>query len=105
VRFLKPDARTVAVAASMAAVALLVTLIVWRRHGILPVVLALLCVLLAMIAGTAVAAVRQGDDRQPAGPPAAPSLVGLHDVDADTLEALDSRAVRDRRRTSDPSDR
>ncbi|WP_229400864.1 hypothetical protein [Micromonospora okii] len=86
-----------AVASSLAAVAVLVTLVWWRPRSIMAVVLALLCVLLVMIAGVSVTDSRQrrAKAREQAGrepvewsgqPVALPS--GL---DADTLEALDSR--------------
>lgn len=92
------DARVKAVAASLTAVALLVALVVWRPDGILAVVLALSFVLVAMMAGVAVTAARQARDAQPPSayqPPAQP-IPGGYGVDADTLEALDSRAVRRR---------
>ncbi|MEV4809194.1 hypothetical protein [Micromonospora avicenniae] len=106
-RLTRPDARTLAVVTAVAALSLLVTLIVWRRQDLVGVVLALLCVLFAIVAGVSVAAARQSDD-EPAGetpPAAAPSLPEPLGVDADTLDALDSRdalrAVRDRRRGLD----
>ncbi|WP_406073390.1 hypothetical protein [Micromonospora sp. NBC_01638] len=90
----------------LAALALLVTLVVWRRQDLLGVVLALLCVLLTMVAGVSVSAARQGNDPEPVdwsaivGPPE----LMPYGIDADTLDALDSRdalrAVRDRRRGS-----
>ncbi|MCM0676018.1 hypothetical protein NCC78_15155 [Micromonospora phytophila] len=96
-RLPRPDARTAAVVAALAAVSLLVTLIVWRRQDLLGVVLALLCVLFTMIAGVSVAAAREHDDRRSAvavAPSGHPSG-GLHGIDADTLETLDNReAVR-----------
>ena len=97
----------VAVIAALGALALLVTLIVWRRQDILGVLLALLCVLLTMIAGVSVSAARQGVEPEPVDRPGAagPPVLGPYGLDADTLDALDSRdtlrAVRDRRRGSD----
>jgi hypothetical protein len=96
----------VAVAASLAAFALLVALIWWRPRSFLAVLLALLCVLLVMIAGVSVTEARQrreeARERAAAGPAELPAqrAGGPGDVDADTLEALDSRdalrAVRER---------
>ncbi|KAB1948190.1 hypothetical protein F8271_02920 [Micromonospora sp. ALFpr18c] len=103
----RPDARTVAVVAALGALALLATVIVWRRQDLLGVVLALLCVLLATVAGVATSAARQRDTPEPADRPAAagPPELMPYGIDADTLDALDSRdalrAVRDRRRGSD----
>ncbi|GAA3771236.1 hypothetical protein [Micromonospora maritima] len=127
--FRKPDARAKAVVASVATVVAVVTLAVWRPPGILSVVLALVCVLLGMIAGVTVTAARQS------GPPPAPAestwptqdpgygvdadtleaidpravrnlrTPGAHPVDADTLEALDPRAVRQQRTVNGLSDR
>jgi hypothetical protein len=97
--FPKPDARVKAVVASLATVAALVTLVVWRPAGILSVVLALLCVLLGMITGVAVTAARQAP-RQARGdgtPTEDWPAPGGYAVDADTLEALDPRAVREHR--------
>lgn len=96
--FPKPDARFRAAAATLAAVALLVTLLIWRPEGVLSVVLALALVLLTMAAGVAVTAVRENPRPTPApvNPPGQP-LPADYGVDADTLEALDPRAVRDRR--------
>ncbi|MCW3813163.1 hypothetical protein ONA91_01645 [Micromonospora sp. DR5-3] len=93
--FPKPDARVKAVVASLATVAALVTLVVWRPAGILSVVLALICVLLGMVAGVTVTAARQAP-RQPRGdtPSEDWPVPGGYGVDADTLEALDPRAVR-----------
>lgn len=99
-----PDARTVAAVAAVVAVALLVALLVWRRQDLLGVVLALLCVLSATIAGVSVAAARQRDG---GGPDAAATAAGqpadgLYGIDADTLETLDNleavRAMRERHR-------
>ncbi|MGC5017555.1 hypothetical protein [Micromonospora sp. DT47] len=95
-RILRPDARTVAVVASLAAVAVLVVLVVWHPVGILTVGLALLCVLLATVAGTAVAALRQRDDREVATASPGQPDAGPPGLDADTLDALDSGAVRAR---------
>ncbi|MFE9954968.1 hypothetical protein [Micromonospora sp. NPDC005299] len=91
--FPKPDARVKAVVASVATVAALVTLVVWRPAGILSVVLALACVLLGMIAGVTVTAARQAPPRAdaPTDEWPVPTAYGL---DADTLEAIDPRAVR-----------
>ncbi|MFI6261308.1 hypothetical protein [Micromonospora sp. NPDC051006] len=101
----RPDARTVAAVAALAALALLVTLVVWRRQDLLGVGLALLFVLLATISGVSVAAARQADEPAAERAPApGHHLVDPLAVDADTLDALDSRdalrAVRDRRRGS-----
>ncbi|WP_328421304.1 hypothetical protein OG470_05165 [Micromonospora sp. NBC_00389] len=102
-RLSRPDARIVAVVAALGALAPLVMLVVWRRQDLLGVVLALLCVLLTMVAGVAVSAARQGDDPEPADRPAAgPPELMPYGLDADTLDALDSRdalrAVHERRR-------
>ncbi|MGR6322595.1 hypothetical protein Q2K19_12610 [Micromonospora soli] len=91
--FPKPDARVKAAAASLAAVAALVTLLVWHPPGILSVALALLCILLGMIAGVAVSALRQGGGA-PVEEWTAPGTLG---GDADTLEALDPRTIRELR--------
>lgn len=96
--FPKPDARATAAVASLAAVAALVTLLVWRPPGILSVALALLCVLLVMVAGVAVSAHRQGGGETPATQWPAP---GSYGVDADTLEGLDPRAVGELRAAAD----
>ncbi|MFI0795338.1 hypothetical protein ACH4OY_22070 [Micromonospora rubida] len=107
-RFPRPDALAGAVVASVAALALLVTLAWWRPSNTLAVVLALLCVLLVMVAGVLVTEARQ--PRGEAGgrtddSPAewtTPGIASLGGVDADTLAALDSRsalrAVQERRR-------
>ncbi|MFI2710388.1 hypothetical protein ACH495_09690 [Micromonospora sp. NPDC018662] len=92
-----------AVAASAATVAALVTLAVWRPPGILSVVLALVCVVLGMVAGVTITAARQS----PAGsvtPPAEgwPAPDPDHGVDADTLQAIDPRAVRNLRTPGGP---
>ncbi|SBV29151.1 hypothetical protein GA0070620_4721 [Micromonospora krabiensis] len=94
-----------AAVAAGAALALLVTLVVWRRHDFLGVLLSLLCVLLATIAGVSVAAARQKDESTADAPPVpGQPTAGPLAVDADTLDALDSRdalrAVRDRRHTA-----
>ncbi|MEU4478107.1 hypothetical protein AB0F68_08630 [Micromonospora sp. NPDC023966] len=91
--FPKPDARVKAVLASLAAVAALATLVVWRPAGILSVVLALVCVLLGMVAGVTVTAARQAPRSADAPTEDWPSPAA-HGVDADTLEAIDPRAVR-----------
>ncbi|MGK5443760.1 hypothetical protein ACSNN7_18330 [Micromonospora sp. URMC 105] len=96
-RFLRPGPRVVAAVASLAAVGVLVVLLVRHPAGILTVGLALLCVLLTTVAGTAVAALREGagplaSDAVPPGLPDAGAPV----LDADTLDALDSAAVRTR---------
>ncbi|WP_431933499.1 hypothetical protein [Micromonospora sp. RP3T] len=97
--FPRSDARVKAVAASAATVAALVTLAVWRPPGILSVVLALVCVVFGMIAGVTITAARQS----PGGGVAASSAEGWpapdpgYGVDADTLEAIDPRAVRNLR--------
>ncbi|MFI5488878.1 hypothetical protein [Micromonospora echinaurantiaca] len=98
-----PDARTVAAVAATVAVALLVTLVLWRRQDLVGVVLALLCVLSATVAGVSVAAVRQRDDTEPdAATQAGQPVDGLSGIDADTLETLDNldavRAMRERHR-------
>lgn len=97
--FPKPDARFRAAAATLAPVALLVAMLIWRPDGILAVLLALVLVLLAMTAGAAVTAARESAATAPAVPqqPSGPPLPAGYGVDADTLEALDPRAVRDLR--------
>ncbi|MGW0213054.1 hypothetical protein ACWDXH_01510 [Micromonospora chokoriensis] len=103
-RLPRPDARTVAVLAALGALAPLAMLVIWRRQDLLGVALALLCVLLTMVAGVAVSAARQGDAPEPVDRSAAvgPPELMPYGIDADTLDALDSRdalrAVRDRRR-------
>ena len=95
----------VAAVAAPGALALLVLLVVWRRQDLLGVVLALLCVLLTMVTGVALSAARQRDEPEPADrpSPAGPPELMPYGLDADTLDALDSRdalrAVRDRRRS------
>ncbi|MEO3776293.1 hypothetical protein ABGB16_05445 [Micromonospora sp. B11E3] len=112
-RIPRPTALAVAVAAALAAASLVVTLLAWRPSSMVSVVLALLCVLLAMIAGVAATDVRQrreeaGRDTGPESTkgPGQPVSGG---VDADTVEALDSRdalrAVEERRRANGLSDR
>ncbi|SCG52276.1 hypothetical protein [Micromonospora inositola] len=105
--FPKPDARFRAAAATLAAVALLVTMLIWRPEGILAVALALVLVLLALTAGVAVTAARESRDATPAAAhhPSGQPLPAGHGVDADTLEALDPRAVRDSRSVNEVSDR
>ncbi|TWJ26688.1 hypothetical protein JD81_00151 [Micromonospora sagamiensis] len=76
----------------LAAVSAMVTLVVLRRDDFLGVVLAILVVLLAMIAGVAVDAARH---QPPAGPatvaaPPQQATGGLHGIDAPTLETLDN---------------
>jgi hypothetical protein len=96
----------VAAVAALGALTLLAALIVWRRQDMLGVLLALLCVLLATIAGVSVSAARQGTEPEPLDRPGAvaPLTLDQYGLDADTLDALDSRdalrAVRDRRRGS-----
>ncbi|MEV0001374.1 hypothetical protein AB0H28_03670 [Micromonospora sp. NPDC050980] len=96
--FPRSNARTKAVVASVAALAALVTLVVWRPPGILSVVLALICVVLGMVAGVTITSARQAG-----GGEAAPRAQGWpavdpgYGVDADTLEAIDPRAVRNLR--------
>lgn len=115
-RIPRPEASLTTVASSLAAIAVLVTLVWWRPPSIMAVVLALLCVLLVMIAGVSVTGSRQrrAEAREREGnepvdrsgqPVALPS--GL---DADTLEALDSRtalrlAQQRRRGPAEVSDR
>ncbi|RIV34506.1 hypothetical protein D2L64_22395 [Micromonospora radicis] len=84
--------------AAVAACWLLASLIAGRRQDLLGVAMALLCVLLATVAGVAVAAARQRDAEGPAHPAQPPEpvpgdpAIGL---DADTLESLgDREAVR-----------
>ncbi|RKN42758.1 hypothetical protein [Micromonospora endolithica] len=100
--FLRPDARKLAAVAALAAVALLVTLLVWRPGDLLGVGLALVVVLLAAVAGVAVAAARDRAGEEPPPGTAPADSGGLHGIDADTLETLDNRetlrAVRERRR-------
>ncbi|XTZ13774.1 hypothetical protein ACQSSU_19930 [Micromonospora echinospora] len=90
-RLLRSRARILAVTASLATVSLLVALVVLRRADFLGVVLAILVVLLAMIAGVAVDAARH---QPPAGaataPPPQQSTGGTHGIDAPTLETLDN---------------
>ncbi|TCB98915.1 hypothetical protein E0H26_05725 [Micromonospora zingiberis] len=92
-----PDARTVAVVAAVAACWLLASLVAGRRQDLLGVAMALLCVLLATVAGVAVAAARQHDAEavpDPAQPPGSTEATPPG-VDADTLETLgDREAVR-----------
>ncbi|MBX7264802.1 hypothetical protein KIF24_01195 [Micromonospora sp. Llam7] len=96
-----------AVVTALAATWLLVTLVVGRRQDLLGVAMALLCVLLATIAGVAVTAARQHDaDGQPGpGQPTTHPGAELPGIDADTLETLGDRdavrAMRDRHRRDD----
>ncbi|TDB77761.1 hypothetical protein [Micromonospora sp. KC721] len=94
-RILRPDARVVALLASLAAVATLAALVVWHPANLLMVGLALLCVVLTTITGTAVAAARERTDRSSTGeaPSDQPDVLPAG-LDADTLDALDSAAVR-----------
>ncbi|MEH1028016.1 hypothetical protein ACWD6L_14475 [Micromonospora profundi] len=102
-RLARPDPRIVAAIAALGALVLLVLLVVWRRQDLLGVVLALLVVLLTIIAGVAVSAARQHDEPEPPDRSAGPPELMPYGIDADTLDALDSRAalraVRDRRGT------
>jgi hypothetical protein len=107
VRFPRPDARTRAAVAALAAVALLAALIVRGRQDLLGVVLALLCVLMVMVAAVSVAAAREEGGRHPVVTPTLPGQPagGLYGVDADTLETLETldnqdavRAMRERHR-------
>jgi hypothetical protein len=100
--FRKPDARAKAGLASLAAVAALVILLVWRPAGLLSVALALCCVLLGVIAGVAVTAAREVGGNNPAD--GGPATDG-YELDADTLDALDAREVRESRRVTGLSDR
>ncbi|MFG3557396.1 hypothetical protein ACGGAQ_23710 [Micromonospora sp. NPDC047557] len=103
-RLSRIDARMVAAVAAPGALALLILLVVLRRQDLVGVVLALLCVLLAMVTAVAVSAARQRAEPQPADQPhaTAPPELMPYGIDADTLDALDSRdalrAVRDRGR-------
>lgn len=84
----------------MATVAAVVSLAVWRPPGILSVVLALVCVLLAMITGVTITAARQPGATGRSAPQTDNWPVVPHQgygVDADTLEAIDPRAVRNLR--------
>ncbi|QDY10987.1 hypothetical protein FJK98_30725 [Micromonospora sp. HM134] len=97
-RFLRPDARTVAVAAALATGAVVVVLVFRHPAGIMTVGLALLGVLFATVTGTALAALRERDDREPPVGATAPGLPEAGSfLDADTLDALDSAAVLSRR--------
>ncbi|MGW5668616.1 hypothetical protein [Micromonospora sp. NPDC003776] len=78
--------------AVLAAVAALVTLLVWRPSGVLAVALALLCVLLGMTAAVAVSAARAATDDAPGQ---GWSGADGYQVDADTLESFDPRTLRD----------
>ncbi|WP_431919915.1 hypothetical protein [Micromonospora wenchangensis] len=96
-RFLKPDARTVAVVAALATGAVGLVLVFRHPAGIMTVGLALLGVLFATVTGTALAALRERDDREtPAVTPPPGQLEPGSFLDADTLDALDSAAVLSR---------
>ncbi|MFD1080666.1 hypothetical protein [Micromonospora andamanensis] len=107
-RFPGSDARTVAVAAALAAFWLLAALVVGRREDLLGVAGALLCVVLATVAGVAVTAARQHDAevRPDRGQTSAPPGIEASGIDADTLETLGDRdavrAMRDRYRRDRP---
>ncbi|MEV6811516.1 hypothetical protein [Micromonospora sp. NPDC051296] len=99
-RFPRPDARTLAVVAGLLAFWLLATLVVGRRQDLLGVAMALLCVLLATVAGVAATAARQhdADDSQDPGQPSRHPETQPPGIDADTLETLGDRdAVRSMR--------
>lgn len=112
-RFPRPSATAVSATAGLAAAILVATLVWWRPRSIVAVVLALLCVLLAMIAGVTAMGVRErreeARERADAEPAEWPGQSTGAGVDADTLEALDSRdalrAVEERRRANGLSDR
>ncbi|WFE46024.1 hypothetical protein O7624_17570 [Verrucosispora sp. WMMD1129] len=93
-----------AVAAALAAFWLLAALVVGRRQDLLGVAGALLCVLLATVAGVAVTAARQrdADVRPDSGQPSGGPGIEPFGIDADTLESLGDReavrALRDRHR-------
>ncbi|MFF5174123.1 hypothetical protein ACFY3U_15955 [Micromonospora sp. NPDC000089] len=87
-----PAAGPVAAVAALGAAGVVVLLAVWHPPGLPTVALALLGVLLAVVAGTAVTALRQRGGGAERG--ATPAEAGPAGVDADTLEALDSAAVR-----------
>ncbi|MFD2766710.1 hypothetical protein [Micromonospora eburnea] len=96
-------ARMQAVVASLATLVALVTLALWHPAGTLSVALALACVLLGMIAGVTVTAAWQA--RAGEAPPEERPAPGGYEVDADTLEAIDPRAVRQQRTAHRLSDR
>ncbi|MEV2241675.1 hypothetical protein [Micromonospora sp. NPDC049891] len=93
-----------AVVAALAAFWLLAALVVGRRQDLLGVAGALLCVLLATVAGVAVTAARQrdADVRPDWGPTSGGPGIEPAGLDADTLETLGDRdavrAMRDRHR-------
>ncbi|WP_245716551.1 hypothetical protein [Micromonospora humi] len=97
--FPRSSARTKALVASVATVAALVTLAAWRPPGILSVVLALVCVVLGMVTGVTITAARQPGGGGVETPRAQgwPAPDPGYGVDADTLEAIDPRAVRNLR--------
>ncbi|WP_433530233.1 hypothetical protein ACQPYA_29315 [Micromonospora sp. CA-263727] len=107
-RFPRPDARTVAVVAGLAALWLLTTLVVGRRQDLLGVATALLCVLLATVAGVAATAARQrdGDDPRDCGQSARHPGTQPPGIDADTLETLGDRdavrSMRERHQRGEP---
>ncbi|GIJ78071.1 hypothetical protein SAMN05443287_11359 [Micromonospora phaseoli] len=98
-----------ATVAALGALWLLIVLIAGRRQDLLGVAMALLCVLLATVAGVAVTAARQrdADGRPGPGGPSVHAAVEPPGVDADTLETLGDReairAMRDRHRRDDRS--
>lgn len=93
------------VAASLASVALLVTLVLWRPDGIMAVILALLCVLLGVVAGVAVTSAREAGWAEAAAAHQPGQLdPQSYELDADTLE-VDTRAVRTIRAVNGVSDR
>ncbi|WMF04619.1 hypothetical protein [Micromonospora robiginosa] len=81
----------------MATLVALVTLAAWRPAGILSVVLALVCVVLGMIAGVTVTSARQSGGAEPPRAEDWPASDPSFGVDADTLQAIDPRAVRNLR--------
>ncbi|GIJ21885.1 hypothetical protein Vlu01_25090 [Micromonospora lutea] len=97
-----------AVVAALAAFWLLAALVVARRQDLLGVAGALLCVLLATVAGVAVTAARQHDvDVRPdRGQTSVGSGIEPSGIDADTLEMLGDRdavrAMRDRHHRDRP---
>jgi hypothetical protein len=87
----------VAVVAALATAAVVVVLVFRHPAGIVTVGLALLGVLFATVTGTALAALRERDDREtPAVTPPPRQLEPGSFLDADTLDALDSAAVLNR---------
>ncbi|WP_196222408.1 hypothetical protein [Micromonospora sp. CP22] len=97
-----------AVVAALAAFWLLAVLIVARRQDLVGVAGALLCVLLATVAGVAATAARQqeADARPDPGQPPLEPGIEPSGIDADTLEMLGDRdavrAMRDRHRRDHP---